>query len=294
MPTACSAKPDAETEHSRADIARTRPGQRQMNCKGNRKRCGDLALNSPKKFLRIVLCRPGTLALSPHPFHPPRCTERHPGATQYQPRVQQRFYSLPRSCRLVDATQSKLIIGKMYRTSGTQAQRVHTNARVSNSRYSRRSPPSNSTRENSQVEPKKVRALGLAQRIDSTPSDPVGFLPSDVVANERRVCVDDPLLARLYLRVLRRSTISSTLPSRVLSNVFHQSCPSSVSCPAKPAHRPTRSIDCSIPFTRHHTAIETEAKKQLQSQSCLVPSLSRFSTPLPHHTHRPMSICKQQ
>lgn len=62
MFTARSAQPDAAIEHSGSDVRAERdPAGDMMHCKGGRKRCSDLALDSPKKFLRIVLCRPGTL-----------------------------------------------------------------------------------------------------------------------------------------------------------------------------------------------------------------------------------------
>jgi hypothetical protein len=124
MPTACSAKPDPVIEHSRADLARTRPGQRQMNCKGSRKRCGDLALNSPRKIPPHSLMQAwNTRFLSP--FRSIRGVAQsdircHTAPTTCAATVTQSIRD-PAALLLPESQRSMTEYCQMDRTSGTQA-----------------------------------------------------------------------------------------------------------------------------------------------------------------------------
>ena len=88
-PPPCSAAPDLEIKHSRPGVARTRAGWQNSKLQGPRSPVADdLALDSPEKFLRMFLCRPGTLAplrsvdVPPFHFHPRLSSghrpQRHP------------------------------------------------------------------------------------------------------------------------------------------------------------------------------------------------------------------------
>jgi hypothetical protein len=107
------ANPNADIRNS---LRRHRPNEARLaTCalQGRHKTdSDDLTLSCSEKFLRMFLCRPGTLAplcslrsVCVPPFHPRlssgRRSQRHPVcATHNQPRVQCQLHSHPRSCRL--------------------------------------------------------------------------------------------------------------------------------------------------------------------------------------------------
>jgi len=120
-----------------------------------------LALSSPKKFLRMFLCRPGTLAAPFVPYVPPfpsaalrrsslKATSGR--ATQNQPRVQHRLHSHPRSCRLGSVARC---CDAMPGQACNGGQKTHIRMRVDIS-VDRR----NKATAHSQVEPNKLRPSG--------------------------------------------------------------------------------------------------------------------------------------
>ena len=130
-----------------------------------------LALSSPKKFLRMFLCRPGTLApFVPYAFHRSirgsraviaqsdiRC------ATQSQPRVQSRLHSHPRSCRLGGVLRGDAMPGQAC--SGGQERMSACASNIPVDRRNNATALSMKARKSSRT---KSGHRGLASRLDST------------------------------------------------------------------------------------------------------------------------------
>lgn len=164
---------------NRAQSLRHRPNETRLatcalqgDSKPRRRSC----TKQPGKFLRIVLCRPGTLVPS---FRTSTRGSRAVAQCDTTPTtcaapVTQPPAILPTRCVLRDTPKCQ--------TTGNQ-QRAAARVSTSPSLATRQ----RLTREVSQVEPNKVRDRGprFKDRLHAAP-DPVGFLPSDVVGGFAR------------------------------------------------------------------------------------------------------------